>query len=242
MGLRSVAWFQGVTDNVLASTTTWLHCSFSALALVPEFGSAATCPQSIGLHPAYDILMFERKVGVEGLLQWGKVNRVFEHDGVHDKVMCYLQEQLEINDGKSMMEQKRLMNSPLRSRRLLALHEAADAVSERFVEDAPAKRFAGKSRLLNGNKCLERNTIGQRTDWSYRKVREEVGDLDKHLSLQTKMVEEVIPILRNPGVFSMNSQRLHFVLSTERVHSRTSRICNNIPGERAPSEPKITRR
>jgi peroxisomal 3,2-trans-enoyl-CoA isomerase len=145
------AWFQGVADIVLASTTTWLQCPFSALALVPEFGSASTFPQSIGVHRANDVLMFGRKVRVEELLQWGMVNRVIEHEGFHDKVMRYLQEQLEINDGKSMMEHKRLMNGPLRSRRLLALYEAADAVSERFVEDAPTKRFAEKSRLLNGN-------------------------------------------------------------------------------------------
>lgn len=158
------AWFQGVADIVLASTTTWLQCPFSALALVPEFGSASTFPQSIGVHRANDVLMFGRKVAVEELVQWGMVNRVIEHEGFHDKVMRYLQEQLEINDGKSMMEHKRLMNGPLRSKRLLALHEAADAVSERFVEDAPTKRFAEKSRLLNGNWLLERNTVEQWTD------------------------------------------------------------------------------
>ncbi|KEF58328.1 uncharacterized protein A1O9_06254 [Exophiala aquamarina CBS 119918] len=155
------AWFQGVADIVLASTTTWLQCPFSALALVPEFGSASTFPQSIGVHRANDILMFGRKVSVDELLQWGMVNRVIDHEGFHAEVVRYLQEQLEINDGKSMMEHKRLMNAPLRSRRLLALYEAADAVAERFVEGAPAQRFAEKSRLLNGKKCLERTFIDQ---------------------------------------------------------------------------------
>ncbi|KAK6366851.1 hypothetical protein LTS17_010402 [Exophiala oligosperma] len=142
------AWFQGVADIVLASTTTWLQCPFSALALVPEFGSAGSFPQSIGVHRANDILMLGRKIAVDELLQWGMVNRVFEHEGFHDKVVQYLQEQLDVNDGKSMLEAKRLMNVPLQRGRLASLYEAVDAVAERFVEDAPIQRFAEKSRLL----------------------------------------------------------------------------------------------
>lgn len=144
------AWFPGVSDIVLASTTTWLQCPFSALGLVPEFGSACNFPQSIGVHRANDMLMFGRKVEVEELVQWGMVNRVFEHEGFHDKVIQFLEEQLQINDGKSMMEHKRLMNAPLRAGRLLALYDAADAVTERFVEDAPLRRFAEKKKLLEG--------------------------------------------------------------------------------------------
>lgn len=148
------AWFQGVADIVFASTTTWLQCPFSALGLVPEFGSASTFPQSIGVHRANDILMFGRKVPVDELVQWGMVNRVFEHEGFHASVIAFLKEQLEINDGRSMMEHKRLMNAPLRAGRMLALHDAADAVAERFVEGAPAERFTRKSQLLAGKYYL----------------------------------------------------------------------------------------
>lgn len=144
------AWFQGVADIVLASTTTWLQCPFSALGLVPEFGSAGSFPQSIGVHRANDILMLGRKVTVDELLQWGMVNRVLEHQGFHDHVLRFLDEQLDVNDGKSMLEAKRLMTGPLRRGRLISLYEAVDAVAERFVEDAPVQRFAEKTRLMDG--------------------------------------------------------------------------------------------
>lgn len=144
------AWFQGVADIVLASTTTYLQCPFSALGLVPEFGSAGSFPQSIGVHRANDILMLGRKVTVEELLQWGMVNYVFEHEGFHENVIRYLEAQLDVNDGKSMLEAKRVMNIPLQRSRLASLYEAVDAVAERFVEDAPTQRFAEKSRMLKG--------------------------------------------------------------------------------------------
>jgi peroxisomal 3,2-trans-enoyl-CoA isomerase len=154
------AWFQGVADIVLASTATWLQCPFSALGLVPEFGSAGNLPPSIGVHRANDILMLGRKITVEELLQWGMVNRVFEHEGFHDQVIQFLEEQLDVNDGKSMLEAKRLMNVPLRRDRLLSLYEAVDAVAERFVEDAPVQRFIEKTRLLQGKYLfLQRRTF-----------------------------------------------------------------------------------
>ena len=149
------AWFPGLADLVLASTTTWLQCPFSALALVPEFGSACNFPQSIGVHRANDFLMLGRKLSVQELEQWGLVNRIFEHEGFHDKVIQFLQEQLEVNDGDSMIEHKRLMNGPLVSGRLSALYDAVDALIERLVVDAPVKRFAEKSKLMEGR---SRNT------------------------------------------------------------------------------------
>ncbi|KAK5055331.1 hypothetical protein LTR84_013081 [Exophiala bonariae] len=142
------AWFQGVSDIVLASATTYLQCPFSALGLVPEFGSATSFPQSIGVHRANEILMLGRKVGVEELVQWGMVNRVFAHEGFHARVVEFLDEMLEENDGVSMLEAKRLLSAELRPGRLLALYEAADAVAERFVDGAPAERFVRKSQLL----------------------------------------------------------------------------------------------
>lgn len=148
------AWFQGVSDLVLASTSTYLACPFSALGLVPEFGSAASFPQSIGVHRANELLMLGRKVGVEELVQWGMVNRVFAHDGFHASVLRFLEDLLEENDGVSMLEAKRLMSAQFTAARLLALHEAADAVAERFVEGAPAERFARKSKLLAGEYLL----------------------------------------------------------------------------------------
>jgi peroxisomal 3,2-trans-enoyl-CoA isomerase len=148
------AWFPGLADLVLASNTTWLQCPFSALALVPEFGSACNFPQSIGVHRANDFLMLGRKVTVEELEQWGLVNRVFQHEGFHDKVIQFLEEQLEVNDGDSMIEHKRLMNGPLISGRLSALFDAVDALTERLVVDAPVKRFAEKRKLLEGQSLI----------------------------------------------------------------------------------------
>lgn len=142
------AWFQGVADIVLVSTTTWLQCPFSALALVPEFGSAISFPQSIGVHLANEILMFGRKATAEELVRWGMVNRVLRHENFHTQVITFLEEQLQVNDGKSMIEAKRLTTAPLRNGRILALYDATDAVAERFVEDAPTVRFAMKSELL----------------------------------------------------------------------------------------------
>ncbi|KAJ9614296.1 hypothetical protein H2200_002432 [Cladophialophora chaetospira] len=148
------AWFQGVADLVLASTKCWLQCPFSALGLVPEFGSAGNFPQNIGVHRTNEILMLGCKVTAEELLRWGMVNRVFKHEGFHNKVIRFLEEQLVVNDGQSMLEAKRLMNAPLRDKRLHSLYEAVDAVAERFVEDAPVQRFAAKSRLLKGQCSL----------------------------------------------------------------------------------------
>ena len=60
----------------------------------------------------------------------------------------YLEEQLAVNDGKSMMEAKRLMNIPLREGRMVAVVNAMDALAERFVEGAPAERFVAKRKEL----------------------------------------------------------------------------------------------
>src|ERR1700761_7834424 len=149
-GGGGTAWVPGLADIVLASTTTWLQCPFMALALVPEFGSACNFPQSIGVHRANDFLMFGRKLSVQEAEQWGLVNRILEHEGFHEKMIEFLEEQLAVNDGDSMVEHKRLMNSPLIPSRLSALHDAVDALSERIVADAPTKRFADKSRLMEG--------------------------------------------------------------------------------------------
>jgi hypothetical protein len=61
-----------------------------------------------------------------------------------------LKEQLEINDGGSMMEHKRLMNAPLRDGRMLAVYNAMDALAERFVDGAPMKRFEEKRKMMEG--------------------------------------------------------------------------------------------
>lgn len=121
---------------------------FSALGLVPEYGSAIGFAQSVGVHRANEMLMFGRRVGVEELMEWGMVNHIFPADGFHAKVIAYLEEQLKANDGKSMMEVKRLQNLQLRDSRLLAVVNAVDALAERFVEDAPRKRFDAKKAEL----------------------------------------------------------------------------------------------
>lgn len=144
------AWFPGLADIVIASKTTYLQCPFAALGLVPEFGSVANFRESIGVHRANDFLMFGRKLSVDECERWGLVNYVFENDGFHQKVVDFLEGQLKVNDGESMMEHKRLMNSNLIPARLLALHDSVDALTERFVADAPAQRFAEKGKLMNG--------------------------------------------------------------------------------------------
>lgn len=142
------AWFEGVADIVLAAEGAWLQVPFNALGLVPENGSATHFAQSMGVHRANDFLMFGRKMTVEELEACGMVNRIFPAKGFHDSVVKFLEEQLEINDGKSMMETKRLQNLPLRRERILAVYDAMDALAERFVEGAPTARFAAKKKLL----------------------------------------------------------------------------------------------
>jgi len=144
------AWFQGVADIVLAAQGAWLQVPFNALGLVPENGSAISFAQSMGVHRANDFLMFGRKCTVEELEQWGMVNRIFPVEGFHQTVTSFLEEQLEINDGKSMMETKRLQNLPRRAERMMAVFDAMEALAERFVEGAPAQRFRDKKALLEG--------------------------------------------------------------------------------------------
>lgn len=144
------AWFPGIADIVLASNTAWLQCPFSALGLVPENGSALSFAQSIGVHRANDFLMFGRKLSAQELLDAGMYNYVWDAtgDAFQAKVVQFLEEQLKVNDGKSMMEMKRLQNAPIRDARLIAVVNAIDALAERFVEDAPKKRFEVKRREL----------------------------------------------------------------------------------------------
>jgi len=144
------AWFQGVSDIVLAAQGAWLQVPFNALGLVPENGSAISFAQSMGVHRANDFLMFGRKCTVEEMEQWGMVNRLFPAEGFHQSVIKFLEEQLEVNDGKSMMETKRLQNAPRRSERMMAVFDAMEALAERFVEGAPAQRFVDKKALLEG--------------------------------------------------------------------------------------------
>ncbi|KIX09046.1 uncharacterized protein Z518_00124 [Rhinocladiella mackenziei CBS 650.93] len=142
------AWFEGIADIVLAAQGVWLQIPFNALGLVPENGSSTLFAQTVGVHRANDFLMFGRKLTVEELKDWGMVNRVFPAEHFHDIVIQFLEQQLHINDGKSMMETKRLQNLPLRQKRMLAVYDSVDALAERFVEDAPKKRFEEKRKML----------------------------------------------------------------------------------------------
>ena len=144
------AWFEGVADIVLASDSAYLQVPFSALGLVPENGSAINFAQSIGVHRANEFMMFGRKLTAQELLDWGMVNKIFPTEGFHESVKGYLKEQLEVNDGKSMMEMKRLQNAPLREGRLLAVVNSMDALAERFVDGAPLQRFVIKKAALEG--------------------------------------------------------------------------------------------
>ncbi|KAJ4413164.1 hypothetical protein N0V91_000138 [Didymella pomorum] len=149
------AWFPGIADIVLASSTAWLQCPFSALGLVPENGSALSFAQSIGIHRTNDFLMFGRKLTAQELLDAGMYNYVWEEtgDAFQAKVVKFLEDQLAVNDGKSMCEMKRLQNDPIRDARLLAVVRAVDALSERFVEGAPKKRFEAKVKELEAKRA-----------------------------------------------------------------------------------------
>jgi peroxisomal 3,2-trans-enoyl-CoA isomerase len=144
------AWFPGIADIILASSTAWLQCPFSALGLVPENGSAVSFAQHIGIHRANDFLMFGRKLTAQELLGAGMYNYVWDLEGeaFQKEVVRFLEEQLERNDGKSMCEMKRLQNVGVRDARMIAVVNAVDALAERFVEDAPSKRFAAKNAEL----------------------------------------------------------------------------------------------
>jgi len=115
---------------MLAAEGAYLQVPFSALGLVPENGSAITFTQSIGVHRSNDFLMFGRKLTVEELENWGLVNRIFPAKDFHESVIKFLEEQLDVNDGKSMMETKRLQNAPLRDGRIVAVYNAMDALAE----------------------------------------------------------------------------------------------------------------
>lgn len=104
----------------------------------------------MGVHRANEFLMFGRKLSAQELEQWGLVNRIFPTEGFYDTLKEYLQNQIKMNDGKSMMEMKRLQNAPLRDIRMLAVHDSMDALAERFVEGAPFERFALKKAELEG--------------------------------------------------------------------------------------------
>ncbi|TVY33532.1 Enoyl-CoA delta isomerase 2, mitochondrial [Lachnellula subtilissima] len=144
------AWFTGSSDILLASTSTYLQINFSSLGLVPEYGSAINLAQSMGVHRANEMLMFGRKLTAEELQQYGIVNHIFPAEGFQESVKGFLEEQLRSNDGKSMIEVKRLQNAPLRDGRLVAVVNAMDALAERFVEGAPRARFAEKKKQLEG--------------------------------------------------------------------------------------------
>jgi peroxisomal 3,2-trans-enoyl-CoA isomerase len=135
---------------VFAAKGSFLEAPLSALGLVPENGSAVNFSQSIGVHRANEFLMFGQRLTAEELENWGLVNKIFPTKGFHNSVKGYLQKQLQINDGKSMMEMKRLQNAPLRDIRMLAVHDSMDALAERFVEGAPLERFALKKAELEG--------------------------------------------------------------------------------------------
>jgi peroxisomal 3,2-trans-enoyl-CoA isomerase len=81
--------------------------------------------------------MFGKKLDVEELQQWGMVNQIFPAEGFQSHITKYLEDQLTVNDGKSMMETKRLQNEPLRSGRLLAVVNSMDALAERVRNPKP---------------------------------------------------------------------------------------------------------
>ncbi|KIV88662.1 hypothetical protein PV10_08325 [Exophiala mesophila] len=144
------AWFPAVADITVASETSYLQVPFSQLGLVPEYGCAVHFRQLIGPHRANDFLMFGRKISNQEMVDWGIVSTILPVKGFDKAVLAFLKDKLDVNDGRSMIEAKRLQNEPLRAERLLAVYEAADALAERFVINAPRDRFLQQSAKLRG--------------------------------------------------------------------------------------------
>ena len=115
---------------------------------MPEFGSAVNFSQSLGVHRANEFLMFGRKISAAEMEIWGLANQIVPATSFQKDVQKYLQDKIDVNDGKSMMEAKRLMNAPLRDGRMVAVQNAMDALAERFVEGAPYERFAMKRKEM----------------------------------------------------------------------------------------------
>jgi peroxisomal 3,2-trans-enoyl-CoA isomerase len=146
----AAAYFPAFADIVLAAETAYLQAPFSRLGLVPEFGSITGYAHSVGVHRATEFFTFGRRLSAEELQHWGMVNRLFPAENFHQKVLEFLEEQLSVNDGTSMMEAKRLQNLAFRRDRLLAVYEAADALGERVAEGAHTKRFEEQNRKQAG--------------------------------------------------------------------------------------------
>lgn len=144
------AWFTGIADTILAADSTYLQVPFSSLGLVPENGAARAFAQSIGVHRANDIFIYGKKVTAQQLQQWGMVSDVFPTATFLSNVKSFLERQLEVNDANSMMIAKRLQNAPLRTERMVALSDAADALHEKFVTGDVVQRFLDKIQELNG--------------------------------------------------------------------------------------------
>jgi Delta3-Delta2-enoyl-CoA isomerase len=144
------AWFQGFADIVFAAAGAWLQVPFNALGLVPENGSIISLAQSMGVHKANEFLLFGKRLSVEELERQGLINQIFPAQDFHKHVIGYLEEQLSVNDGKSMLETKRLANAPLRDARMVAIYNAFDALAERSVDGASGARFAARRKELEG--------------------------------------------------------------------------------------------
>lgn len=148
------AWFAGIADIVFAADSCYMQIPFSSLALVPENGSALNFAQTIGVHRANDMLMFGRKATAEELEQWGMINKIFPVGTFRTDVKEYLHEQLQVNDGQSMILAKKLQNATLRTGRMMALYDSADALTDRIANGAPIRRFAEKIAQLEGKSLL----------------------------------------------------------------------------------------
>jgi peroxisomal 3,2-trans-enoyl-CoA isomerase len=101
--------------------------------------------------------MFGRKLTAQELLDAGLYNYVWDATGdeFQAKVVGFLEEQLAVNDGKSMMEMKRLQNAPIRDARMIAVVNSVDALAERFVEGAPKVRFEAKRKELDEKRAAK---------------------------------------------------------------------------------------
>lgn len=141
-------WMPGVADLVFAAENAWFESPFSRLGLVPEFGSATTLAHHIGVHRSNQFLMFGKRTTAETMMQHGLVNKLFPSEDFLPRVVRFLEEQLSINDGGSLLEAKRLQNLPLRKDRVLAVFDSLNALSERVAEGLYEKRFQDQSRKM----------------------------------------------------------------------------------------------
>jgi hypothetical protein len=75
-------------------------------------------------------------------------NRTFPTATFLPDLLSYLTTVLDSNDASSLLLTKKLMASPLRSKRMHGVVESQDLLAQQFVEGVPEARFKKKAEQL----------------------------------------------------------------------------------------------